>query len=345
MKKKLLLRAARGETVERTPVWVMRQAGRYLPEYHKTKEHAGGFLGVCTIPEFGIEATLQPIRRFGFDGAILFSDILIPARAMGIDLAFKPGPIINNPACSETTIEALRIPDPQESLPFVLEILKGLAKALPEETALIGFAGAPFTVATYLVEETASKTNFATIRRMIYQAPTLVKKLIDTLTQMTIGYLGAQIEAGAEIVQLFDSSAGMLPPDLYRVFCLEPAKAIVKALCIHDVPVIYFAPNAMTTLKAQRGIGANVVGIDWRIELDVARNILGPKTAVQGNLDPSALLGTTESVRENTRRVLKSNGKRPGHIFNLGHGIQPSTPIENVATMVDEVRLITGHDK
>lgn len=338
MSSKPLLRAARGERLERPPVWMMRQAGRYLPEYHQTKDLAGGFLNLCKNPELAVEVTLQPIRRFGFDAAILFSDILIPAEAMGIELNFHPGPVIGNPIRNDGDVEALKIPHPEESLSYVLEILKGLKRELPGETTLIGFAGAPFTVASYLVEGASSSQGFHTIRRMLYERPDLADKLLSKLTQMTVAYLRAQIDAGAEIVQLFDSSASVLPPDLYHRFALSFTRRIIEELADTHIPVIYFAPGAMISLESIGRLGAHVIGIDFRIGLDTARQTLGSHVPVQGNLDPAALLGTPESVRRNVKRVLSENADRPGHIFNLGHGVLPPTPIENVEAMVDEIR-------
>ncbi len=334
---KSILRTIRREEVERTPIWMMRQAGRYLPEYHEVKKRAGGFLGLCKIPEYGIEATLQPIRRFGFDAAILFSDILIPAEAMGIDLAFNPGPIIGNPVRNEKDVAALTVPEPEESLGYVMEILRGLRQELPEETTLIGFAGAPYTVASYIVEGGSSARGFEITRRMMYEGPEVLEALLTRVTETTIRYLRAQVSAGAEVVQLFDSSAGYLPPDLYKQFALAFARRVVEGLGDIDVPVIYFAPGAMTCIESMGELDVAAIGVDFRIGLETARARLGSDMAVQGNLDPAALLGTSASVRANVRRILEENAGRPGHIFNLGHGVLPGTPIGNVEAMVAAV--------
>jgi uroporphyrinogen decarboxylase len=348
MKEKLLTRAALGKAVKRPPVWMMRQAGRYLPEYHATKEKAGGFMGLCKIPEHAIEVTLQPIRRFGFDAAILFSDILIPAEAMGIALTYNPGPVIGNPVRTRQDVDALVIPETEGSLSFVTEIIKGLRSALPEETALIGFAGAPFTVASYLVAEAGGKggTEAAkgakggteAVRRMAYEAPAVLQGLITKITKTTTRYLDQQISAGAELVQLFDSSAWLLPRHLYETLALEPARQVIASLAGRSVPTIYFAPGAMSQLERMTATGADVIGVDWRVGLDDARRILGPDIAVQGNLDPACLLGDRAQVAGEVARVLEQNRGRPGHIFNLGHGVLPDTPQENVAAMVAAVK-------
>ncbi len=317
---------------------MMRQAGRYLPEYHDVKAKAGGFLGLCKIPEYGVEATLQPIRRFDFDAAILFSDILIPAEAMGIELAFNPGPIIANPVRDESDVAALRVPEPEESLGFVLEILRGLKTELDDQKTLIGFAGAPFTVASYMAEAGSPSRVFEALRGMIYRRPDMARALLDKVARTTVKYLRAQVKAGADIVQLFDSSAGHLPPEVYREFALAYAEQVITGLKDVDVPTIYFAPGSMTSLESMRGLKVDVIGVDHRISLDTARRLLGEDRAIQGNLDPAVLLGDRSSVREHVRRVLKENGGRSGHIFNLGHGVLPATPVENVEELVAAVR-------
>ncbi len=317
---------------------MMRQAGRYLPEYHETKEKAGGFLGLCRIPEYGIEVTMQPIRRFGFDAAILFSDILTPLSPMGIDLDFNPGPIIRNPVRTLRDVDALILPDIPRALPYVFDILAGLKETLPKTTTLIGFAGAPFTVASYAVSQSHGKGGFERIRSMAYGASGLLEALLTKLETMTIAYLESQIAAGAEVVQLFDSSAWQLPEHLIGPFAFEPAKRIIAALKKTGVPTIYFAPGAMASLPAMSDIGADVIGVDWRCPLALARTILGTKQTVQGNLDPAALLGSPKAVKEETMRIIRDNNARPGHIFNLGHGVLPNTPIENVETLVQTVK-------
>ncbi len=338
MKEKLMIKAAKTERVKRPPIWVMRQAGRYLPEYHEIKEKANGFLGLCKIPEYGIEVSLQPIRRFDFDAAIMFSDILVPAEAMGIELDFNPGPVISNPVRTLADVESLGVPDPDTHLGYVGEIIRGLRSELSDEKTLIGFAGAPFTVASYIVEGGSSKRGFETVRKMIYECPEVLGALLDKLVETTISYLESQVRAGADIVQLFDSSAGYLPPDAYHELAIKPVKRIIAGLKASGIPTIYFAPGAMISLEAMKGVGADVIGVDFRVNLDDARAVLGDDVAVQGNLDPAALLGTPDSVRANVKRILHQNRGRAGHIFNLGHGILPDTPIENVETLVETVR-------
>lgn len=338
MTDKILVKAARGEPVDRVPIWIMRQAGRYLPEYHDVKSKAGGFLGLCKKPEFGVEVALQPIRRFGLDAAILFSDILVPAEAMGIELDFNPGPLINNPVRTEADIDALRVPEPREALPHVLEIIKTLRLELDEHITLIGFAGAPFTVASYIVEDGSARGSFEKVRRLIYGEPELAHRLMAKIADMTIAYLKAQIEAGADIVQLFDSSAGQLPPKMYTEFALESARMVVLGLADTGVPIIYFAPGAMHALEEMRYLGVDVIGVDHRVDLRKARTRIGSGFAVQGNLDPAALLGTPAAVKRETKRVLDENERRDGYIFNLGHGILPSTPPENVEVMIEAIR-------
>jgi uroporphyrinogen decarboxylase len=338
MHKKLVIRAAGLEKVERTPIWMMRQAGRYLPEYNETKERAGGFLKLCKSPEYGVEAALQPVRRFGFDAAILFSDILIPAEAMGIKLDFNPGPIIANPVRNRDDVAALRVPEPEESLDFALEMLRMLRARLDVEKTLIGFAGAPFTVASYLVEGGSPSKGFEAVRRLMYAEPDLLGALMAKIVATTIEYLRAQIKAGADMVQLFDSSAGHLPPDIYKKLAIEASKKVIEGIRDAGAPIIYFAPGAMTSVTAMKELGAHVIGVDHRIGLGEARNLLGSDTAVQGNLDPAALLGAPESVRDRVRRVMEENAGRDGHIFNLGHGVLPETPVANVEAMVRAVR-------
>jgi uroporphyrinogen decarboxylase len=335
---KRVVRAAKGLNVDRTPIWIMRQAGRYLPEYHQTKEKAGGFMGLCKIPEYGIEVTMQPIRRFGFDAAILFSDILIPVEAMGMEVAFNPGPVIGNPIRTEADAARLIVPEPEEKLPFALEILRGLKGALPSEVTLIGFAGAPFTAASYMVSETSGKGHFEAIRKMAYSAPHILDMLLDKLVLTTVKYLRAQVQAGAEMVQLFDSSAWQLPEHLFYTLALDPVRLIIDALSDTGVPVIYFAPGAMVRLAAMRDLGADVVGVDWRISLEAGRRVLGDNIAVQGNLDPAALLGNRAFLEREAGDIIMNNSGKPGHIFNLGHGILPDTPIGNVEALVEMVR-------
>ncbi len=332
-----IIQAARNQPVQTTPIWMMRQAGRFLPEYHETKEKAGGFLGLCKIPEYGVEVALQPIRRFDLDAAILFSDILIPAEAMGLELTFNPGPVFARPVRQEADVDALIVPDPLSAMPFVMEMLTTLRQTLPAEKAIIGFCGAPYTVASYMIEGRSSP-NLEHTRTMLYSRPDLLHRLLEKVTATNLHYLQAQVRAGAEIISLFDSSAYSLPPVAYQEFALTYAHQMISALSETGVPIIYFAPGSMALLEQMATLGAQVIGVDWRIGLGKARKRLGAEQAVQGNLDPAALLGTPAAVKEHVRRILDENEGRPGHIFNLGHGVLPSTPPENVETMVAAVR-------
>jgi uroporphyrinogen decarboxylase len=257
---------------------------------------------------------------------------------MGIELAFSPGPVIANPVRTPADVAALRVPDPETDLGFVMQIIRGLRFELPVETTLIGFAGAPFTVASYLAAETSSRGHFEAIRQMVYQAPAVAAELVEKITETTVSYLKAQVHAGAEVVQLFDSSAWLLSPALFQRFAVEPARRIVREVKASGAPTIYFAPGAMPQLGRMKAIGADVVGVDWRVDLDRARDVLGPKTAVQGNLDPACLLGSAATVRREVKRIIEKNRQEPGHIFNLGHGVLPDTPIKNVEAMVEAVR-------
>ncbi len=337
-KDKLIVRASKGLETERTPIWIMRQAGRYLPEYHQTKEKAGGFLQLCKNPQYAVEVAIQPIRRFGFDGSILFSDILIIAEAMGLEVSFNPGPIIGNPIKTKADVYRLIVPEPEEKTPFVTEILKGMKSELPQDVTLIGFAGAPFTVAGYMMTDKGNSGQIEAVRKAVYEAPDMLFLLIDKLVKATVKYLRAQIKAGAEVLQIFDSSASQLSPRMLEILAFEPARRIISELSDTSVPIIYFAPGAAASLSEMNNIGADVIGIDWRIGLDTARAVLGDKTAVQGNLDPAALLGCKETLKWETLRILKKNNGRPGHIFNLGHGIAPETPISNVEFLVELVK-------
>jgi uroporphyrinogen decarboxylase len=262
---------------------------------------------------------------------------LIPAEAMGLELAYNPGPVFANPVRTDSDVEALVVPDPEATMPFSMEMLRMLRQELPAEKTIIGFAGTPFTVATYMIEGRSSP-NFETARSMLYKRPELLHRLLDKLAETTILYLRAQIRAGAEIVMLFDSSAHCLSASAYREFALAYAKRIIENLADTDTPVIYFAPGSMSSLSSMGQLGAHVIGVDWRIGLDEARRILGPDIPVQGNLDPAVLLGTKEAVRRHTKQVLALNASRPGHIFNLGHGVHQLTPPENVEVMVATVR-------
>jgi uroporphyrinogen decarboxylase len=329
------LAACRREPAAHTPIWVMRQAGRYLPEYRAVRAKVD-FLTLTKTPELAAEVTLQPIRRFGMDAAILFSDIMTPLEGMGIDLEFDPGPVIRNPVRSAADVEALRVGDPEASVPFVLETIRILRRELPASAPLIGFAGAPFTTYCYTVEGGGSKT-FADAKAFLFAEPVAATRLLEKIGATTTRYLRAQAEAGAQALMIFDSWAGLLAPHDYRRFALPPVQAILRELRELGVPLLYFPNQGATLLGAARESGADVVGIDWRLPLSEARRILGPDLAVQGNLDPAALFAPRDELARQIDRVLAEAGGEPGHIFNLGHGIERTTEPDAVAFLVDRV--------
>jgi len=313
----------------------MRQAGRYLPEYRKIRSEVD-FLTLTKTPELAAEVTLQPVRRFGMDAAILFSDIMTPVEGMGVKLEFNPGPVIETPIRSLAQVDALRVPDPEESVPFVLETVRMLSEALPREAPLIGFAGAPFTLFCYLIQGSGSKT-FAEAKGFLFAEPEASRRLLEKLAETMVLYLEAQARAGAKALMIFDSWAGLLGPEQYAEFAFPAVKRIIDALRPLDVPLIYFPNQGATLLETVRESGADVVGIDWRLPLSRARAILGDEVAVQGNLDPTALFAPRDVLGKEVDRVLDEAGTAPGHIFNLGHGIERTTDPDAVAFLVDRV--------
>lgn len=334
----LFLKALRREPVERPPVWFMRQAGRYLPEYREIRAKTD-FLGLCKTPELACEVTLQPIRRYAFDASIVFSDILIVPEAMGMQLTFGPGegPRLDPPIRSEADVRRLAVFDPTDKTPFVMEAVRHIVRELPGSVPLIGFAGAPFTVACYMVEGQGSK-HFLEIKRMMYAAPEVFGALLDKLVSCTIDYLKAQVEAGCRTLMLFDTWAGELSPDDLARYAVAPARRILDEVKKLGVPVLYFARGCADALDVVKQAGADGYGLDWRARIQKSWEILGDDVAVQGNLDPAALFGPPEVVREKTRQVLADAAGKPGHIFNLGHGILPQTPLESVEAVLEVVR-------
>jgi uroporphyrinogen decarboxylase len=327
------LEAAAGRATERTPVWFMRQAGRSLPEYRAVREKHS-MLEMCRTPDIATEVTLQPVRRLGVDAAILFSDIVVPLQGMGVELEIKPGvgPVIEHPIEAIEDVERLRPLDPHEDVPFVLETIRNLSREL--DVPLIGFGGAPFTLASYLVEGGPSKDHAKT-KSLMYSAPEVWTALMDRLADAVLLYLRAQVEAGATAIQLFDSWAGALSPDDYRDHVLPASQRILSGLEDLSVPRIHFGVVTGELLELMRSAGADVMGIDWRVSLDEARKRL-PGTPVQGNLDPAALLGPWDETRRQAERVLQRGGGR-GHIFNLGHGVMPQTDPDRLKRLVDLV--------
>ncbi len=330
------VRAMRGESFGVPPVWLMRQAGRYLPEYNAIRGKYD-FITVCRTPELATEVTLQPIRRFGFDAAILFSDILIPFIPMGAGLSFDKGhgPRVGRPVRNSADLRLLREFDPREELADVIEAVRMIRTELRRETALIGFCGAPFTLACYLIEG-GKPDPFTHVKRLMYGDPAAFSSLMERLATMTADYLIAMYEAGANTVQLFDTWAGVLSEREYRAVNLPVVKKIISRLKDKRIPSTYFALNGMHLLSAIDETGADAIGLDWRMPIDAARRVLKGKT-LQGNLDPIVLLTNETTIRRETRRVLNEAQNGP-FIFNLGHGIQPDTPIASVEVMLNTLR-------
>ena len=335
------LRACRREPVDRTPVWFMRQAGRYMAEYRALREKHT-LLELCRTPELAVEVTLQPIRAIGFDAAILFSDLLIPLAPMGIPFDFQAGegPVIQAPVRSAADVAVLRRIEPREELGMVLEAVRLLRREL--EVPLIGFAGAPFTLASYAIEGGHS-TNFARTKGLMYGEPATWHRLAGLLADVVADYLRAQVEAGAQAVQLFDSWIGALDEADYREFALPHVKRIFDGLADIDVPKIHFGTGTGHLLAAQREAGGTVIGVDWRTPLDEGWRRAGEGVAVQGNLDPTLLFAPRERLLARVDDVLRRAAGRPGHVFNLGHGILPGTPVDAVRAVVDHVHERTRH--
>jgi len=333
----LFLKACRREETERTPVWLMRQAGRYMAEYQEVRRRHS-FLEMCKDPRIAAEVTLQPVERLGVDAAILFSDILVPFQGMGIELEFveDKGPVIRNPVRTREDAEALRVPDPFEELSYVLDAIKLLRERLEGRVPLIGFAGAPFTLASYMVDGGSAKDYLHT-KTMMFSDPPAWEALMGRLTETVVRYLNAQIEAGAQAVQVFDSWAGCLTPSDYREFAMPYTKEVIEGIK-GGVPVIHFANQAATFLEAVGEAGGDVIGVDWRIPLDEAWRRIGYDRGIQGNLDPLVLMAPRDYIAERVKDVLDRAGGRPGHIFNLGHGVNRHTPVENVIAMVEAVK-------
>ncbi len=328
------LKACRGETVDATPVWIMRQAGRYLPQYRAVREKVS-FLQLCKTPQLAAEVTVQPVDFLGVDAAILFSDILIPVEAMGLPLDFVPHPVFARPVRTAADVDALRVPDPAADVPFVLEAVRLLRRELEGRVPLIGFSGSPFTLACYMVEGGGSK-DYLNLKTMMFRDRGLFDALMRKLTDTVGGYLEAQIEAGAQAVQIFDTWGGLLAPDDYAAFDLPWTAEIVRRLKSRAVPVIYYVGDGSSLLELSSGAGSDVLGLDWRIGMAAARKRLGARLAVQGNMDPAALMADTETIRRKAEAVIDGAGTY-GHIFNLGHGILPPTPPENAKALVDIV--------
>ncbi|GAB4256491.1 MAG: uroporphyrinogen decarboxylase [Deferrisomatales bacterium] len=328
------LKACRGEPVDTTPIWIMRQAGRYMDEYRAVRaKHS--FLEVCHVPELACEVTLQPIRRLGVDAAILFSDIMIPLEGMGCRIEFAPGPVFDAPVRTAADVAKLRVCEPEEDVGFVLEAVRLIRRELDGTVPLIGFSGAPFTLCAYMVEGKGSR-DFAELKRMMYGAPEVYRALMDKVSETVIRYLNAQIAAGAQAVQLFDTWGGILSPADYEQYVL-PYSARVIAGLDRSVPVIHFVKGATGFLETVRRAGGDVLGVDWHVDLGEAIDRIGPQFSVQGNLDPTVLFGPEDLVRERAREIVEKGKKARGHVFNLGHGILPPTPVESAVALVEAV--------
>lgn len=335
----LFLRALRRQPVERTPVWMMRQAGRYLPEYRKTREQAGDFLSLCKNPELACEVTLQPLRRYALDAAILFSDILTIPDAMGLGLYFSEGegPCFHRPIHDTQAITHLQIPE-ADSLAYVMNAVRLIRREMPKELPLIGFAGSPWTLACYMVEGKSTR-DFKRILHLIYTESEAAHMLLHKLAVSVADYLIEQIKAGVNAVMLFDTWGGILTPENYQKFSLGYMHQIVQQIKANypDIPVILFTKGGGQWLEKMLITGCDALGIDWTCDLGEARRRVGEHVALQGNLDPSVLLTSEQCVREQVKKVLASFGSGSGHVFNLGHGITPDVPPEHVAAMIEAV--------
>ena len=331
----VFLAACRREPVPYTPIWIMRQAGRYLPEYREVRAKVS-FETLTRTPQLAAEVTLQPLRRFALDAAILFSDIMTPLQGMGVELTFEPGPVVREPIRSDAAIEALRPLLPERDVPFVLESIRLIRAAAPRDVPLIGFAGGPFTLFCYLVGGRPSK-EFETARAFLYSDPEAAGRLLEHLADAMAAYLAAQATAGAQALMLFESWGGLLAPPQFEQFALRAARRTLAALRSCGVPLIYYLNQGSALLERLAPLEADVIGVDWRTPLGAVRRLLGGQKAVQGNLDPAALFAPPEVLEQEAGRVLHEAGGRPGHIFNLGHGIWPHTDPEAVARLVDVV--------
>ena len=343
LKNDLYIRALLRQPTERTPLWVMRQAGRYLPEYRQLRGEAGSFMNLCTNPELACEVTLQPLRRFPLDAAILFSDILTIPDAMGLGLYFAEGegPRFEKVINSAADVEQLKSPDPSGSLAYVMDAVALIRTNLNGDVPLIGFSGSPWTLATYMVEGGSSKA-FAKIKSMIYGDPQTAHLLLDKLADAVIEYLTAQIESGAQAVQIFDTWGGVLAPDMFRSFSLHYLEKIVNGLHRSydgtSIPVVLFCKGCNSQLEAIAGTGCDGVGVDWTITLAEARARVGETVSLQGNLDPAIMLTNPAIIENQVQQTLASFGSGNGHVFNLGHGITPDVDPHHMTVLTESVR-------
>lgn len=341
LKNDTFLKACRREKTDYTPVWMMRQAGRYLPEYLATRSQAGDFLTLCKTPELAAEVTLQPIDILNVDAAILFSDILVIPEAMGMELQFLvgEGPHFPDPVKTAADIDKLIIPDPMDKLGYVMKAISAINKGLDGRVPLIGFTGAPWTLATYMIEGGGSK-NFAVIKKMLYDQPDLLHSLLGKITEAVIAYLKAQIETGVHAVQIFDTWGGILTPDDFETFSLQYIQRIVEEVK-GPVPVIVFAKGAGHMMESIAQTGCDVVGVDYMADIGDIRRRVGDKVALQGNMDPCNLYASPEVIRRKVADILAKYGEGSGHIFNLGHGILPDIPVEHAKEFIKAVHELS----
>jgi uroporphyrinogen decarboxylase len=346
LKNDRFLRALRREAVDVTPVWMMRQAGRYLPEYRATRSKAGNFMNLCQNPELACEVTLQPLDRFPLDAAILFSDILTIPDAMGLGLYFEEGegPRFQHPVTDEEAVAKLAVPDPNDELRYVTDAVSLIRQELDGRVPLIGFSGSPWTLATYMVEGGSSKT-FSSIKGMMYSRPDLLHRILSVLAESVSVYLAAQIEAGAQAVMVFDTWGGSLSPATYREFSLAYMTKIVDKLkadaATRDVPVVLFTKGGGQWLEIMAASGCDALGLDWTTDLSDARARVGDRVALQGNIDPCVLYAPPDTIRQQVAITLDSFGSGNGHVFNLGHGIHPEVNPEHAAALVEAVHTLS----
>ena len=341
-----LLRALAREPVDRTPVWFMRQAGRYLPEYRATRARAGSFLALCSAPELACEVTLQPLRRFALDAAILFSDILTIPWAMGLGLEFVEGegPRFRAPVRAPADIDRLGVPDPEDDLGFVMDAIRTIRRELGDRLPLIGFAGSPWTLTTYMIEGGSSR-DFARAKTMLMEHPRELHRLLELLAEATAEYLAAQVRAGAQVLMIFDTWGGVLTTPAYQEFSLRHMRRIVERIprvhASRAVPVVLFTKGGGGWLESIACSGCDAVGLDWTVDLGKARSRIGTRVALQGNLDPATLRASPARIRDEVGRILAEYGAGPGHVFNLGHGITPDIEPEHVGACVDAVHELS----
>ncbi len=346
LKNDRFLRALLKQPVDRTPIWIMRQAGRYLPEYRATREQAGDFMSLCKNPELACEVTLQPLRRFELDAAILFSDILTIPDAMGLGLYFETGegPCFESPIRRAADIKNLPIPDPEGELRYVMDAVRTIRRELDGSVPLIGFTGSPWTLATYMIEGGSSKT-FSKSKTMLFDQPALAHQLLEKVTESVTSYLNAQVAAGAQALMMFDTWGGSLNPEMYRTFSLDYMRQIVANVTREadgrQVPIILFTKGGGQWLNEMADTGCDGLGLDWTTNIGDARAQVGDRVALQGNMDPNTLYASPDTIRAEAAKILRDYGQGSGHVFNLGHGITPDINPDHVKALVDAVHELS----